>query len=308
MAIKLPSNRNIRQYPQIIHEGLSPKTIKNEEEKLGRSLTQQELKALEKKHGGWISSQSEAAVGIKWEGQHGPRDLRNKKIEAHDRYAKDLQQIIDLNMEIIFAYLKQMRDALNEDLTKSPTRKDTNWAAPILMNTGNRIFVQIDRIRAKTFQLTKTYIETQKIGTFPNAIKLADFCYDGDHNKFKQRVLDIFARYAAQLRIEKTSRPDTMMYSLFGLMFRIADTESMYIANHLLALASKGEAQFGEYVSGENCISKDPVGVCDQYCNGIHTLATLHRKIPPFHPNCHCFAVYYTIDELNDSNKEEKEE
>jgi hypothetical protein len=45
-----------RKYPEIQHEG----------------------------NGGTIDDQSPAAVGIEWERRPGPRNLRNKKIEAHD--------------------------------------------------------------------------------------------------------------------------------------------------------------------------------------------------------------------------------
>ena len=197
---------------------------------------------------------------------------------------------------------------MSHELSETSIRStsDTAWAAPILLNAGYRVYPRIQQVRRKTVLLTKTYAESQHL-KLPKKIDWENLCYDGNEKALEDRVINIYRQYANQLKTEKQVRPDTLMYSLAGLMLRIMDTEAMYLSNHLLALVEPGHAQFGEYVSGENCTSNEPESICDQYCDGIHTLATLHQRVPPFHPNCHCFAVYYTIDELNDSNKEEKE-
>lgn len=199
-------------------------------------------------------------------------------------------------MEGIYTIIKQLRD----DVEQKRATPDRFLAA------GRQTIPFIHLIRKHTFDLTKKYIQSQKLGSIPKGIKLTNFCYDQDETKLNNRITDIFKNYSSQISIESDPRAKTMTYSLFGLMFRIANTESMYISNHLLALVDKPNAQFGEYVSGENCTSADDRGNCDNFCDGIHTLATLHRRVPPFHPNCNCFAIYYTIDELNDSNKEEQ--
>ena len=210
--------------------------------------------------------------------------------------------MISTYMQAIYSILKELRDICEEN---PDTTADTVWLRTHLLKTANQIFPLIQRIRSKTYDFTKQY--AKDYGKLPpKAEALAQFCYDEDENELKTRFTDIYSGYADQAAKEKNFRVDTMMYSLFGLTYRIADTEAMYLSNHLLKIVKFGE--FGEYVSGENCVSDDPSGICDQYCNGIHSVAMLHQHIPPFHPNCHCFAVYYTIDELNDSNKEEKEE
>lgn len=271
MANKLPTpgDRRIRKFPQVQHEG----------------------------NGGHISEASEAALGIKWEGQPGPYDLRNKKIQAHDQFSQDLRNTTDIYMQEVYSILKQLRDQVDEE--SNPLTVATS-----IRNTGQHISKLVEKIRQSAAKITQRYIKENKIGEFPKVLDLDHWCYDGDVKKLDERVANLFNTYADQALKEDIFRPDTMTYSLFGLVFRIANTESMYLANHLLMLASKGSAQFGEYVSGENCPNSEMI--CDHYCNGIHTLATLHQRIPPFHPNCNCFAIYYTIDELNDSNKKEQ--
>lgn len=202
-------------------------------------------------------------------------------------------------MQEVYSILKQLRDQIDENDNPLAT-------ATKIRNTGQQISKLVEKIRQSTAKITQRYIKENKIGEFPKVLDLDHWCYDGDIKKLDKRVANLFNTYADQALKEDIFRPDTMTYSLFGLVFRIANTESMYLANHLLMVVSKDKAQFGEYVSGENCISDDEPNICDNFCNGIHTLATLHRRVPPFHPNCNCFAIYYTIDELNDSNKEEQ--
>lgn len=49
--------------------------------------------------------------------------------------------MIDTEMETVLSFLRQMRDELNETSIRSTS--DTEWAAPILLNAGYRVYSRI---------------------------------------------------------------------------------------------------------------------------------------------------------------------
>lgn len=265
---------------------------------------------------------SPAEAGQDW------KKIRQHRIEAENKTQEKIQQVIDKQLEKIHDEIKKtMEFAMNNLNNEAAILQKFKELGTIVFNSTMIVLQNTTEITLE--QLREQYhLSAQDI----KSIKIVKsmLCYEGSPEAMKQNIENNYQSYALSISREKDTQRDErgtrkktpanrdgrlprrtqgLQQSLLGYALTIMDTEAMYLNNHLLMNVAQRYAQYGECVSGEYCTSYDDLGNCTQYCDGVHSLATLYsRKQPPFHPNCHCFYVFYTINELNDSNKEEKEE
>lgn len=231
-------------------------------------------------------------------------NIKEKRKEAQLEYQQQFNQIIDKKLEEVYPDISSTINIAFQHL------KDTQFVINSFHNLSNKTFDNLIEVLALINKLSLN--ELKEIYNFSkNDIQqlqgLEELVYEGSFKNLKQHMDDIFNKYARSFleidtQVNENNRKTALQISIMRHMNIIFHTEALYFNNHKLAISIKGRASFCEIVSGENCTSHQIN--CDDFHGQIHPLAWLNNHNPPYHPNCHCFPIFYTMNEVKDNTKE----
>lgn len=199
--------------------------------------------------------------------------------EYHSKYFNKIQQ--DKNKkqeEIIQIALQAVSKAIKE-------KNKFNW-----VKVENDIINKMYDSLAKTLGYSLTLVkEAYKIKD--KQLNLKDLTWQKDGKTIEDRINEYCYSIAQLIELEEIPNESKLKQILAYKLIRLLNTETMTIHNNFVWQLLNKEAKYVEIWNEDDQCDTD-CG-CDAYFNHGKFLLTELEELPPYHPDCECYLVYY---------------
>lgn len=133
-------------------------------------------------------------------------------------------------------------------------------------------------------------------------LNLKDLTWQKDGKTVEDRIIQYCQSIATIIELEEEPEESRLKHLLTYNLVRLLNTETMTIHNNAIWQILKDKAIYVEIWNEDDQCDGD-CG-CDVYFNHGKFLLSELKELPPYHPDCECYLVYY-FKEKGEKNEKE---
>lgn len=208
------------------------------------------------------------------------------KKQYHEQFYLEIQKKKENKQEKI---IKKAIQAINKNIKNNQIN---NWKK-VSEELINDIYSSLEETLSLTLTLVKNLYKISN-----KKLDIKNLTYQEDNktldNRVKQYCESAYLEIDLNEAVNEKSLKNLMTYNLT----RLLDTETMTIHNQAIYQLVKDKAIYVEIEGMAECNEE-----CDIYVSNPKIPIGEIDRLPPFHPGCHCVAIYYLKDEVNKDDK-----
>lgn len=204
------------------------------------------------------------------------------KKQYHEQAVLEIQQKKEVKQEQI---IKKAIKAIN-NTTK------TKWDK-VSEELINDIYSSLEETLSITLTLVKNLYKISN-----KQLNIKTLTYQKDGKNLEDRVKEYCESINIELELNETVDLSRLKNLLTYNLTKLLDTETMTIHNQAIYQMVKNKAIYVEIMGAAECNEE-----CDIYVSNPRIPIGEIDALPPFHPFCHCVAVYYLKDEVTNDRE-----
>ena len=186
--------------------------------------------------------------------------------------------------QILLTDVKNIVDTYSEDIAKLNIKilkiDNPNWIL-FVEDYLDIIYDALENIYSLTLEKIKDIYEVEILNEEVTEESINNLTYSKDGLTLKQRIV----KHCKEYEKEKPSKE-----RLLCDIIKILNTEALCIMNNLIS--NKIKFEYAAIDNGNECCD-----LCSDYANEEYIPINDFEE-PPYHPNCECIAVYFTLKEI----------